>query len=262
MTPTGRRAARAATAALVVLALAIAGIGGFAATHHRRTVAAVTVTRTTTARSVPLPRPTRAAGAPPDATAVVAQVASLAVYASPGGSAGRRLANPTDLGSPLVLLVTGAEPGWWEVSLPIRPNGSRGWVRAVDVALRAVPYQLTVAQHTHTVVLWKDGVRVRAFPIAIGAPSTPSPDGLFSINEIIDNRSGDQAYGPWVMGLSGFSNVYTTFGGGDAAVALHGTDEDASVGTSASHGCFRMHDADATTLAHLVTLGTPVYVTP
>jgi lipoprotein-anchoring transpeptidase ErfK/SrfK len=259
-----RQASRAGTPLLLVVALLIIGVGGWRATHQHRTVQRLAAATTTATRTVAVaPVDTRAAGAPPDASAVVAHVAALQVFRAAGRPAlVTTLADPTSYGAPLVLLVVGQAAGWWQVSLPIRPNGSTGWVRASDVDLRTVPYQITIAQHTHTARLWRDGTYVRSFPIAVGKPATPSPDGLFFINVIIDNVGGNQAYGPWVMGLSGFSNVLSRFAGGDAAVAMHGTDEDSSVGTSASHGCFRMHDADATTLAHLVTLGTPVYVTP
>ena len=44
--------------------------------------------------------------------------------------------------------------------------------------------------------------------------------------------------------------------------AIHGTNAPASVGTAASYGCFRMHNADVIDLYHRVALGTPVVVIP
>jgi hypothetical protein len=218
---------------------------------------------TPTPTPTPARTPTRAPGAPPDAVAVVADGPALTVFATPAGHPARaRLANPNAFGVPLVLLVLTTRPGWFEVSLPIRPDGATGWVRAADVTAYTVPYQITVVQHTHTATLWNDGRLVRSFTVGTGAALSPSPDGLFFVSEVLDNRRGDPAYGPWVVGLSGFSNVYMHFAGGDAETAFHGTDEDSTVGRSASHGCFRMHNADITTLAGIVTLGTPVYVTP
>lgn len=223
------------------------------------------LTATRSARPTSSPTPiairTRDPAAPPDAEAVVTTASAIQVLSTPGGAPVITLANPNSYGGPLVLLVIGQRPGWYQVSLPIRPNGSTGWVKASAVDLDAVPYQLTLSQRTHTVVVWHDGREVRTLPTSVGKAATPSPNGLFFVDVILDNRKGDQAYGPWALGLSGFSDVYTTFNGGDAEIALHGTDEDSSVGTSASHGCFRLHNADATWLAHTVTLGTPVYVT-
>lgn len=212
----------------------------------------------------PDPVPSRDLGSPPDAVVVGATGASLTVFTAPGAAMVQTtLSNPNRFGAPLILLTldTVSRPGWYEVSTPIRPNGTTGWVRARDVTPTDIPYQITIVQHRHTATLWNDGTKVRSYPVAIGKPATPSPDGLFFVNAIIDNRAGNQAYGSWVLGLSAFSDAYQTFNGGNAAIAMHGTDEDSTVGTTASHGCFRMHDADATQLAHTVTLGTPVYVT-
>lgn len=262
-------ASRVVGSALLVAALVVAGADGWTLAQHRAHPAPVTAPAAALAARLP-PLPATAAPvaaaltAPPAATAVQATAGTLPVYAAPGASTARSaLANPTSWGVPLVLLVVGARPGWWQVSLPVRPNGSTGWVRAADVALHSVPYQVTIAQHTRSALLWHDGTLVRRFPVAVGTAADPSPNGLFFVNVIIDNRGGgNQAYGPWVLGLSGFSNVLLHFGGGDGPIAMHGTDDDTSVGAAASHGCFRMHNADATALAHMVTLGTPVYVTP
>lgn len=270
------RASGAVGSVLLVAALVVAGTDGWAVSRDhddpRPTTAPAAAERDVAARPTAAPTTgqppvattpvTTTPVAPPAATAVLAQAATLPVYASPGAPAARSaLANPTSWGVPLVLLVVGARAGWWQVALPVRPNGSTGWVRAADVAVRSVPYQVTIAQHTRTALLWHDGTLLRRYPVAVGTAADPSPNGLFFVNVIIDNRGGDQAYGPWVLGLSGFSDVLLHFGSGNGPIAMHGTDAAASVGTAASHGCFRMRNADATALAHVVTLGTPVYVT-
>lgn len=43
-------------------------------------------------------------------------------------------------------------------------------------------------------------------------------------------------------------------------ILIHGTPEDSSIGHWASHGCIRMHEADAIALYPLVPVGTPVIV--
>lgn len=266
-----RRTPWIVTAAIGVVALivgaALVGAGFEMSGSHRSATPVPTPAPSRPAPATPSATHTTPAApvnpaAPPAARAVIAVGTQLVARTTPNGPVRTTLANPTAFGAPLVLLEVGTVPGWYEVSLPVRPNGSTGWVAAADVQLRSVPYQITVAQSLHTATLWSNGTKISSFPTAVGAPSTASPNGLFFIDVIIDNRAGNQAYGPWVLGLSGFSDVYQTFGGGDAEVAFHGTDEDASVGTSASHGCFRLHNAEATYLAHTVTLGTPVYVRP
>ena len=43
-------------------------------------------------------------------------------------------------------------------------------------------------------------------------------------------------------------------------VGFHGTNETASVGTAASHGCMRMNVPDIEALYDQVPVGTPVYI--
>jgi lipoprotein-anchoring transpeptidase ErfK/SrfK len=43
-------------------------------------------------------------------------------------------------------------------------------------------------------------------------------------------------------------------------IGIHGTSEEWTVGSSASHGCIRMHAADVSNLAPLVPVGTPVLI--
>jgi lipoprotein-anchoring transpeptidase ErfK/SrfK len=43
-------------------------------------------------------------------------------------------------------------------------------------------------------------------------------------------------------------------------VGIHGTGEDGSIGTRASHGCIRMHVGDVVALYKRVPVGTPVLI--
>jgi lipoprotein-anchoring transpeptidase ErfK/SrfK len=43
-------------------------------------------------------------------------------------------------------------------------------------------------------------------------------------------------------------------------VGIHGTNNDASIGYSVSHGCIRMHVSDAEWLFNHVAIGTPVFI--
>jgi len=75
-----------------------------------------------------------AAGQTPT-NSVVAQAihATISVYRSPAGrSRLMTLSNPTPNGSPRVFLVKKRAPGWEQVYLPVRPNGSTGWVRDAE----------------------------------------------------------------------------------------------------------------------------------
>lgn len=64
--------------------------------------------------------------------------------AAAGAAVAVRLSAKTPLGSPRVLLVERTVPGWVQVQLPTRPNGSTGWVAASQVRIEAVDDRFTV----------------------------------------------------------------------------------------------------------------------
>jgi lipoprotein-anchoring transpeptidase ErfK/SrfK len=169
------------------------------------------------------------------------------------------LANPIPSGAPLTFLVTKQQGDWVEVLLAQRPNGSTGWVKAGEVTLQSLTYSLRVSTKTNTMTLSRNGKVTRTFPVATGTGGTPTPLGSFYLNELIAPRN--TGYGPYAFGVSAFSTVLNTFGGGAGQIGLHGTDDAGSIGSAASHGCIRMRNDDITTLARLLPLGTPLTVT-
>lgn len=65
-------------------------------------------------------------------------------------------------------------------------------------------------------------------------------------------------YGTNQRRYTGTLGVYRLYFG--EGYGLHGTDEPASIGQSASHGCVRLRNEDIETLYRLVPTGTPVYI--
>jgi lipoprotein-anchoring transpeptidase ErfK/SrfK len=215
------------------------------------------------------PSPTRTRGTFAPATslgsfpyyAATAKGASVAVRVEPGGAVSRTLANPQPSGAPLTFLLKGGTGGaWLEVFLPVRPNGSTGWVRATEVRVAGVPYRVDVLRGAHKLRLYDRGVLKREFPVAIGTRETPTPGGTFYLKELLIPTNGGGFYGPYAYGLSGFSNVLKTFGGGEGVIGIHGTNDPSVLGRDVSHGCIRMRNADITYLAKLLPLGTPVRI--
>ncbi|MFC3687600.1 L,D-transpeptidase family protein [Aquipuribacter hungaricus] len=212
--------------------------------------------------------PAPAAPAPATAAAVVADPErsvltpvgrELRVLDRPGGSETHRLAAVRDTGAPLTLLVAEEAPdGWYRVLLPVRPNGSTGWVAADDVAVATVHHRLEMSVAANELRLYERGRLVRTMPAASGTGDTPTPLGSFFLTELLEPTN--DGYGPYAYGLSGFSEVLTSFGGGPGQIGLHGTDDPGSVGTASSHGCIRLSDEDITYLARTLPLGTPVDV--
>ncbi|WP_034622944.1 L,D-transpeptidase family protein [Cellulomonas sp. URHE0023] len=216
------------------------------------THAVVLPTAAATAEPVPAPEPA------PAHSVAEASVAVVTAYDAPDGAVVSQFSHPIASGAPLTFYVEEQQGQWLRVRLPMRPNGTTGWVRSSDVTVSLLHYSLLVSTAGHTVTLVKDGVVQQTFPAAVGTGDTPTPLGDFYLTELLAPTNA--GYGPYAYGISAFSDVLNEFGGGPGQIGLHGTDDTDSVGQSASHGCIRLHNADITTLANLLPLGTPITI--
>jgi lipoprotein-anchoring transpeptidase ErfK/SrfK len=203
------------------------------------------------------------ASAASPAGSVVAQVKTrqVQVYRHPGD---RRpfavLPGRTANGTPVVFLVKRRAAGWELVYLPVRPNGSTGWVRDAAVDLSLDPFRVTISLHTHLLTVTRDGRVVRRERAAVGRSVLPTPTGLYYIAELMRQPDPSGPYGPYAFGLSAHSNVLYSFGGGAGEIGIHGTNEPGALGTDVSHGCIRISNAGIAALARLLPLGTPVEI--
>jgi len=190
-----------------------------------------------------------------------ARSAVLSIHDSPGGRASEELTNPTPDGGPRVLRVVRDAGQWLEVSLAGRPNGRTGWVSAGDVNLAVSSWHLVVELGRHRLSLFQGPVLLGTYPVGVGAAVTPTPTGTYYLTDLLRPPKPDGAYGPYAFGLSAYSTVLTSFGGGPGQIGLHGTDDPTSVGRTVSHGCLRITNALITQLAYELPLGTPVVIT-
>ncbi len=171
------------------------------------------------------------------------------------------LAHPIESGSPLVFQVLNERDGWVEVLLPVRPNGSKGWVLGSTVELTRNQYRIEVDTGAHRLTVFENG-RVRMeVPVAIGTGATPTPLGEFYLTELLQPPDPTGPYGTYAYGLSGYSETLQSFNGGDGVIGLHGTNDPSSLGTDVSHGCIRLANETITELAKILPLGTPVVIT-
>jgi lipoprotein-anchoring transpeptidase ErfK/SrfK len=190
--------------------------------------------------------------------------ASVPIYQEPTPATPptTQLANPTEDGAPLVFLVQDTQPGWLRVLLPVRPNGSVGWIRSSDVTMTKHEFRILIELAAHKITVFhRDGVFMEE-KIGVGRGPTPTPIGVFYTKELLQPPNPNTAYGAYAYGLSGYSNVLTDFAGGDGVVGIHGTNDPATLGTDVSHGCIRMSNAAITRLAETLPLGVPVVIEP
>jgi lipoprotein-anchoring transpeptidase ErfK/SrfK len=152
---------------------------------------------------------------------------------------------------------------WLAVRLPIRPNGTVGWVREDHLRVEHTPYWVDISLTRRLVRVYRSGRLVRRFRAVVGAPPTPTPMGLHAIYDPIAQRDANGFIGPWALHLTASSNVLDNYGGGPGRVAIHGR-AGASLrdplGSARSHGCVRIDNADVRWLARTVPRGTPVWI--
>lgn len=205
----------------------------------------------------PPPPPTEA----PASTPVADALGSVAVYANPtGGPIVNHISGSNVLGQREAFVVTDRSvPGWYQVELPIKPNGVTGWIQASSVTTRTNSYYIRVHQSQFKLDMFNNGNLVQSFTVAVGAPSTPTPNGTFFVWATQDWNSAPYAVG--IFALSGFSPVLDNWPGG-GRTGIHGWQDTSILGSRASHGCVRMGPADFAKLMHTIPLGTPVEITP
>jgi lipoprotein-anchoring transpeptidase ErfK/SrfK len=214
----------------------------------------------TTAATPPATRPAKQSG-PAVSVVATAKARSVPVYRRAGShSPLRRLRNPNASGAPLTFLVKRSAHGWIQVYLPVRPNGSTGWVRRRDVRLADDPFRVRIDLRERRITVWKARRVVVRAPIGVGRAVTPTPSGLYFITELLKQPNPHGVYGPYAFGLSAHSNVLHEFAGGNGQIGLHGTDYAAGIGKNVSHGCIRMSNRVITKLARMLPLGTPVTI--
>lgn len=124
---------------------------------------------------------------------------------------------------------------------------------------------ITINKSKRILTLYEGLNILKKYPVAIGNPSTLTPDGKFTIvNKIIDPYWGGGGYtnpvkgglpdnplGHRWMGLS-----YK--GGGD--LGIHGNNSPYSIGKNISHGCIRMINSDVEELFEIIPKSSIVWV--
>ncbi|MFB3738684.1 MAG: L,D-transpeptidase [Candidatus Velamenicoccus archaeovorus] len=215
--------------------------------------------------ATPSPGPAEPALRPGVTYAAVPLERYLPIYRTPGAPRAAfalDTLNGTDRIAPL--LVVGHRRAedrlWLRLQLPLRPNGRTGWALPDDVRLAPRHQEIVVDLSSRT--LWRtvDGRVTDRFPVGVGLSSTPTAIGTFFVWVKVSYDDPSGPYGPFALGLSGFSPVLSEWPGG-GRMAIHGTSDPADRGREVSHGCVRVYTPQLLRLRD-VPLGTPVVIRP
>jgi L,D-transpeptidase catalytic domain len=195
---------------------------------------------------------------------LIDESSGTAVRARPGGPILGRVSGETPLGTPswLWAVATSSDGRWARVVLPWTPNGRTGWVTLLGRRTLRTQTWVQVDLSRRRVMLMHGATLVDSFLSAVGTPASPTPIGRFSVTDPI--ATGDPAgpFGWYAFGLSGHQpHLPVGWTGGDQ-LAIHGTNEPASLGTAASAGCLRVSATALGVLKRALRPGTPVVIHP
>ena len=153
---------------------------------------------------------------------------------------------------------------WAQVELPVRPNGSRGWVRTQHFNWSTVSHHILIDVSDRSVTLFDGDELVISTSAIVGRSNTPTPTLSGFIVEKLPNHSRQNAsavLGDWILMLSFFSEALESFSGGLPRIALHGTHIPNEVGKALSNGCIRIPNNIIEVIARTAPLGTVVNIT-
>ncbi len=147
------------------------------------------------------------------------------------------------------------------VDVPYLATHVSGWIRLRGLERSGTRVTVVADLSAHRLAVRRGGRVILRTPAATGAAASPTPAGRYFVTDRIAFPGGG-SLGTFAFGISGIQpRLPSGWTGGDQ-LAIHGTNDASSIGTSASAGCLRVSEAALARLRPLLRLGTPVIVRP
>jgi lipoprotein-anchoring transpeptidase ErfK/SrfK len=148
-----------------------------------------------------------------------------------------------------------------ELAVPYSGTKTVGWIPLRGLQRRSTVLKVDVDLSRHRIVVERRGRFLFGTRAAIGAPSSPTPTGRYFVTDRVSFPAGG-ALGTYAFGISGIQpNLPAGWTGGNQ-LAIHGTNDPASIGRSVSAGCVRVPAIALRRMVPLLRLGTPVVIHP
>jgi hypothetical protein len=194
--------------ATFLLVIGLAACGGGGGPSDLGGIPTTIVVPTTKAAAV-VPAPATPATVLPAYASLVARanVVKLAVYAKPGAAQPIRELTQPSVGTPgekvaqVFLVESQRDDGWVNVLLPVRPEGSTGWVRDTDVTITQVGYRLRVELGAGRLTVFSRGREVEHAPIAVDAAARHTKPGHYYLRASFTTPTARMTASPFVFGL-------------------------------------------------------------
>jgi lipoprotein-anchoring transpeptidase ErfK/SrfK len=146
---------------------------------------------------------------------------------------------------------------WYRISIPMRPNGTKGWIPARSVSLAPTVSQIVISRSARTIDVYWHNKRALHAIVAVGAPGMETPVGHYYVAARFVPYQ-DPFLGVFAVETSAYSRLTEWPGGG--VVGIHGTSMPQLLGQAVSHGCVRVSNQTAAALRRLAPLGTPIWI--
>lgn len=139
-------------------------------------------------------------------------------------------------------------------------------VTTAEVASR-YPSYLTLDRGTFTLRLFRDLEPAKTYTVAVGQEGLETPEGIYEIQAMEEEPTWYVPESDWAGDLAGQvippgpdNPIKARWMAIFEGAGIHGTEETASLGSAASHGCVRMSIPDVEELYDEVEVGTPIFI--
>ncbi|MGH2939037.1 MAG: L,D-transpeptidase family protein [Solirubrobacterales bacterium] len=129
------------------------------------------------------------------------------------------------------------------------------------------PSYLTLDRANFTLRLYRDLELTRTYTVAVGQEGLETPEGTYEIQAMEEEPTWYVPESDWAGDLAGqvippgpSNPIKARWMAIFEGAGIHGTEETASLGSAASHGCVRMSIPDVEELYSEVEVGTPIFI--